>query len=131
MTSYMRAYRKRLRKHSLASVNTSDQIRSEADQKEEKTGVVSQTQRPSGELVLSGDIETPEKKPKKSLRKPESSEEFREYCAKRGISESDALGLWSGWEANGWTRNGKPLQKWKAAVINWQTYGYLASQKRK
>jgi len=73
----------------------------------------------------------PEKKKKPAnCRQPESFAEFTTYCRSKGMNDNDIMGLYSGWEANGWTRNGRPIKKWKAAVVNWKINGFLASQKR-
>lgn len=56
-------------------------------------------------------------------------EEVKLFCAKSGISESDAVAVWHKWDGNGWTNGGKPIRKWTSTLISWKNYGYLPSQK--
>lgn len=63
-------------------------------------------------------------------RKPSSLEEVIQYGKEHGISRLDAAGFFDSQESGGWTRGGKPLHDWKAALRSWKANGYLASQKR-
>jgi hypothetical protein len=62
-------------------------------------------------------------------RKPKSREEVIIYATTLGISQSDAIGFFDSQESGGWTRGGKPLHDWKAALRTWNSNGFLPSQK--
>ncbi len=62
-------------------------------------------------------------------RRPKDLSEAVQYAKTKGISESDAEGFFDSMEAGGWTRAGKPLKDWKAALRNWKRNQWLASQR--
>ena len=51
------------------------------------------------------------------------------YAKTKGISESDAEAFFDSMEAGGWTRAGKALKDWQAALRTWKANGWLASRK--
>lgn len=62
-------------------------------------------------------------------RRPKDLSEAVQYAKTKGISESDAEGFFDSMEAGGWTRAGKSLKDWKAALRNWKRNQWLASQR--
>jgi hypothetical protein len=66
-----------------------------------------------------------------SKRKPKDQDEVILYATQIGVSKSDAVAFFDSQESGGWTRAGKPLRDWKAALRTWKANGWLASQKRK
>jgi hypothetical protein len=68
---------------------------------------------------------------KKGEREPLSLADLVAYAKTKGISESDAEAFFNSQEAGGWTRGGRPLRDWKAALNTWKANGYLASQKQR
>jgi hypothetical protein len=73
---------------------------------------------------------TPQGGPPSSKRKPANAGEVVDYAATQDITEDDARGFFDSMEAGGWTRGGKPLKDWRAALRTWKRNGYLPSQKR-
>ncbi len=63
-------------------------------------------------------------------RRPKDLREAVQYAKTKGISESDAEGFFDSMESGGWTRAGKPLKDWKAALRTWKRNGWLPSQKQ-
>ncbi len=63
-------------------------------------------------------------------RRPKDLSEAVQYAKTKGISESDAEGFFDSMESGGWTRAGKPLKDWKAALRTWKRNGWLPSQKQ-
>jgi hypothetical protein len=51
-----------------------------------------------------------------------------DYCAKRGIPESDAKYFHDLWLGNGFTNNGGPIHNWQAVIRNRKRRGFLPSQ---
>jgi hypothetical protein len=64
-----------------------------------------------------------------SKRKPKTLEETVLYAKQHGISSADATAFFDSMEAGGWTRNGKALRDWQAALRSWKANGFLASQR--
>lgn len=56
-------------------------------------------------------------------------EELHSFALEIGQPASDGEACFYGWEANGWTLNGKAIKNWKAAMRNWKARGWLPSQK--
>ncbi len=63
-------------------------------------------------------------------RKPLSLADCVAYAKTIGISEQDAEAFFDSQEAGGWTRNGKALKNWQAAIRTWKANGWLPSQKQ-
>jgi hypothetical protein len=51
--------------------------------------------------------------------RPQSFEEFRDYCASKGIEEGYIKSRWERWESTGWIQNNRPIVKWKEGVNAW------------
>ncbi len=66
----------------------------------------------------------------KRKRKPLSLSDCVAYAKTVGISEQDAEAFFDSQEAGGWTRNGKALKNWQAAIRTWKANGWLPSQKQ-
>ncbi len=66
-----------------------------------------------------------------SKRKPKDLAEVIAYAKTRGISAADAEAFFDSQESGGWTRGGKALRDWKAALRTWKANGWLASQKQR
>lgn len=119
LAQYMRDYRRKQnvnnRKQSVSAVNIvnpSDQIRSEADQKEEKSIVASAT------------------KPKRFKSRPSGYEELKTHVLEKlGLEENDAAWLWEKWMGNGFRVNGKVMDSWKHTAACWERQHYFPSQK--
>ncbi len=62
-------------------------------------------------------------------RRPKDLGEAIQYAKTKGISESDAEAFYDSMEAGGWTRAGKALKDWQAALRTWKANRWLASQK--
>jgi hypothetical protein len=58
-------------------------------------------------------------------------EEIVAFCVEQGLTENDGVYLFHHWEENHWTRNNKPLKKWKQAVLAWKAGGFLPSQRER
>jgi hypothetical protein len=71
-----------------------------------------------------------ETKPEKSPKPKPTLEEIRLYCAKSGISASDAEWFFCKCEGNGWMNGGKPIKQWGMTLLSWKHAGYLPSQKQ-
>jgi hypothetical protein len=63
-------------------------------------------------------------------RKARGVEEVKSYAQQIGVSDSDAEAFFDSQEAGGWTRNGRPLRDWRAALRSWKANGWLPSQKQ-
>ncbi len=68
---------------------------------------------------------------KEIKRKPLSLLGCVDYAKTIGISESDATAFFDSQESGGWTRAGKALKDWKAALRTWKANAWLPSQKQK
>lgn len=66
-----------------------------------------------------------------SKRKPKDLAEVIAYAKTRGVSASDAEAFFDSQESGGWTRGGKALRDWKAAIRTWRANGWLASQRQR
>ena len=66
-----------------------------------------------------------------SKRKPKDLPEVVSYAKTREISAFDAEAFYDSQESGGWTRGGKALRDWKAALRTWKSNGWLASQKQR
>ncbi len=64
-----------------------------------------------------------------SKRKPKDLSEVIAYAKTRGITTADAEAFFDSQESGGWTRGGKALRDWQAALRAWKSNGYLASQR--
>lgn len=64
-------------------------------------------------------------------RRPKDLTEVVLYAKQHVISESDATAFFDSQESGGWTRGGKPLKDWKAALRTWKANSWLPSQKQK
>ncbi len=71
-----------------------------------------------------------DRKADKRKRKPLSLAECVAYARTRGISASDAEAFFDSQESGGWTRSGKALRDWEAALRTWKSNGWLASQRQ-
>ncbi len=67
----------------------------------------------------------------KRKRKPLSLADCVAYAKTRGISASDAEAFFDSQESGGWTRGGKALRDWQAALRTWKSNGWLASQRQR
>ncbi len=72
-----------------------------------------------------------DKEEDKRKRKPLSLAECVAYAKTRGISASDAEAFYDSQESGGWTRSGKALRDWEAALRTWKSNGWLASQRQR
>lgn len=62
------------------------------------------------------------------MKKP-TLEEIKLFCAKVGLSESDAEWAYWKWDGNGWTNGGKPIKRWTSTIMSWKAAGYMPSQR--
>ncbi len=62
-------------------------------------------------------------------RRPKDLGEAVQYAKTKGISAEDAEAFYDSMEAGGWTRAGKALKDWQAALRTWKANRWLASQK--
>ncbi len=67
----------------------------------------------------------------KNKRRPLSLADCVAYAKTRGISASDAEAFFDSQESGGWTRAGKALKDWRAALRTWKANSWLPSQKTK
>ena len=84
-------------------------------------------------FILSASAEKPPRR-KREKRVPVSEnpptiQEFDTYCKGRKITQDDRGYVWNNWQDNGWTRKGRPIYDWKAAVRAWQCGKFLPSQR--
>ncbi len=67
----------------------------------------------------------------KRKRKPLSLADCVAYAKTKGISAEDAEAFFDSMESGGWTRAGKALKDWQAALRTWKANSWLPSQKTK
>ena len=76
---------------------------------------------------LLNDVKTVKKSSK--TRQPSSVEEVINYALGLGIPKNDAEYFFDSQESGGWTRAGKPMRDWRAALRAWHRAGHLPSSK--
>ncbi len=83
---------------------------------------------PRNAKVTPSDTDTDTEKRK---RKPLSLADCVAYAKTKGISAEDAEAFFDSMESGGWTRAGKALKDWQAALRTWKANSWLPSQKTK
>lgn len=97
-------------------------------EKHKNNGVTSVTKRVTSRRVTHAEAEA---EADKNKRKPLSLADCVDYAKTIGISEPDATAFYDSQESGGWTRAGKALKNWQAALRTWKANGWLPSQKQK
>jgi hypothetical protein len=75
----------------------------------------------------SSDVQSASRKKKGG---PVPQAEVVTFCVSQGLPESDGVGLYAKWEANGWCQGGVRMKDWRGTVTQLKVRGYLDSQKR-
>jgi hypothetical protein len=83
----------------------------------------SSRQRPKSQCSKRSEVD--ERRP--VVENPPTPEEFKAHCESKGICFNDGKYLWNHWKDNGWTRGGRPIYDWQAAIRAWQSAGHLPS----
>ncbi len=71
------------------------------------------------------------KKEESEGKRKGTQKELEDFAESLGLPRTDGEARFHGWEANGWTAQGKAIKSWKASMRNWKLNGWHASQKPK